>query len=285
MPESHSMPARGSTGRLRAANAIWLALAGLLLVLGVVASQAGPPGRVALYGGMICAGGTALGGLSCMVLPFMQVLNRYLLALGAGIMLAAVAFSLLGPALALVPGSAFPVVPALIAGALVLLALDWCVSNAWRRGGRDDTSAAGMLLLALTLTLHNLPEGLAIGFAALSQVRDDVLAWGIAAQNVPEGYLVGYALMRAGFARATAVAAAIASGLVEPLAAVTATYRVPGEVALTAALAGAAGAMLAALMALVMPAIAWQDSTHRRWLAGAVCLGFALLLALDAGLS
>lgn len=285
MPENPTLQGSIASARHRSAVAIWAALAGLAMLLLLLSSQASQPGRVALYAGMLCASGTALGGLSCMVLPFMQVLNRYLLALGAGIMLAALAFSLLGPALALQTGTVTPVLLGLVAGALVLLSLDWCVNKVWQRGGREDTSVAGMLLLAATLTLHNLPEGLAIGFAAVSEVRDDVLAWGIAAQNVPEGYLVGYAVIRAGFSRATGVAAGIASGLVEPLAAVVATWWALSEAALAGALACAAGAMLAALMALVMPAIAWHDRRHRRWLAGTVCIGFAVLMALDGWLS
>lgn len=279
------MPGRATTDSWRGASVIWLLLAALAGLLLLAAGLAGERGHLALYGGLICASGTTLGALSCAVLPFMQVLNRYLLAAGAGIMLAAVAFSLLGPALALVPDAVSPVIGGLVGGALALLALDWCISHVWPHDSRDAASAAAMLLLAVTLTLHNLPEGLAIGFAALSQAHGDVLAWGIAAQNVPEGYLVGYALVRAGLPRAPAVAGAVASGLVEPLAAVVATRWVLSEAALAGALACAAGAMLAALMALVMPAIAWQEATHRRWLAGAVCLGFAALMALEAVLS
>ena len=137
-----------------------------------------------------------------------------------------------------------------------------------------------MYLIVFVVTLHNLPEGLAIGFSVTQEANQTPLVWGIALQNVPEGWLVAFALVRAGVHRITAVLGALLSGVVEPIAAIGAAWLSLGSALTGMGLALAAGAMLAAILSLVMPELRWDQPAHRRLLAGAVCAGFLTLLLL-----
>ncbi|QDD63183.1 ZIP family metal transporter [Herbaspirillum seropedicae] len=246
----------------------------------------------AYCGGMAAAAATAAGTLPLFFSRrFSARMADCCTGFGAGVMLAASVFSLILPALQSVrtagmgQGQASLVIGAsVVAGALLVLLLQ-------RAGqGHDDAARQAALrrvwLFVLTVGLHNLPEGLAVGVAygGVPVEQASVLTFGIALQDIPEGMIVATALRGIGYSRADAIGCGILSGLVEPLAAVAGAAVVALSSALLPwALGGAAGAMLFVLAYEVIP------DPHRRHdaLAATCCLiaGFVLMMVLDTALS
>jgi ZIP family zinc transporter len=228
---------------------------------------------------------TALGGLWLLVMPRpSDVLLDALLGFTAGIMLAATAFSLLVPALEL--GRLVEVVAGLAVGGLVLLALDAFVPHVHLRfaeRGRMEAGAARRALLLLSaLTIHNVPEGLAVGvaFAAGGPELGVPVALAIGLQNVPEGFAAAAPLLGAGASRRTAIGVAAATGAVEPPAALLAFAAFGAASALLPfGLAFAAGAMLYVIVDELIPES--HARGNERVASVALLAGFALMLALD----
>ena len=218
-----------------------------------------------------------------------------LLAFGAGVMLASAYFSLLAPGFerSQALGQSPWLVAALgfLSGGLLLLLADCILAR------RDDLALAGShrrsALLVASITLHNVPEGLAIGvsFGALSANASPaaltaawMLAVGIALQNFPEGAAVSLPLRREGMGRGKAFYYGQFSGAVEPLSAVLGCMlAVHVQALLPFALAFAAGAMVAVVIAELVPES--QRSRHSAWMTLATMLGFALMMVLDVALS
>ena len=135
------------------------------------------------------------------------------------------------------------------------------------------------------ITLHNLPEGLAIGvgYAGNDPLRGTALATGIAIQDIPEGLVVAVALMAAGYKRAFAVALGMLSGLVEPLGAVLGAAVVGWSAALLPwGLGFAAGAMLFVISHEIIPES--HRKGHEVHATGGLMLGFVLMMLLDTAL-
>ena len=217
-----------------------------------------------------------------------------LLAFGAGVMLASAYFSLLAPGIE--RSQALGQLPWLVAalgflaGGLLLLLADCILA-------RRDAALAGShrrsALLVASITLHNVPEGLAIGvsFGALSADASTaaltatwMLAIGIALQNFPEGAAVSLPLRREGMGRGKAFYYGQLSGAVEPLSAVLGCLlAVRVQALLPFALSFAAGAMVAVVIAELVPES--QRSRHSAWMTLATMLGFALMMVLDVALS
>lgn len=252
--------------------------------------------RQALAGGMLGATATALGALPLLwARPFGARAQGRLLAFAAGIMLAASVFSLLVPSLAagdaLWGGGRAAAVSAggLLLGAAAVLLLERALPPAERGGDSGDSGArraartrGEIWLFVAAVTLHNLPEGLAIGVGAAS-TGGHALSFGIAAQDIPEGMAIALALLAAGYAPWLAVGAGAASGLVEPLAAVLGAAAVGTSTSLLpAALAMAAGAMLLVSARDIVPEALRQAG--RRPVAAALAGGFVAMLLLDTQL-
>ena len=231
---------------------------------------------------------TGLGGLGLYVLrrPSQRALDC---ALGftAGVMLAATMFSLLVPALE--QGSLAAVVAGLVLGAGAMLVLDAVVPHAHARFGehgelpaeqraaRDRTS-----LLLSALTIHNIPEGMAVGvaFAAGGAELGVPLAIAIGLQNVPEGFAAAAPLLQAGMSRGRAALVALATGAVEPPAAIAAYAAAElVEPLLAGGLAFAAGAMLYVIVDELVPES--QARGYERAATVALIAGFILMLTLD----
>ncbi|MEN9890948.1 MAG: putative zinc transporter ZupT [Pseudomonadota bacterium] len=274
-----------------------ICLAGLWVTLAPLWAQAAAVDvRHALLLSSGAALATALGVLPMLLLraPSRQMLD-VLLGFGAGVMLAASAWSLILPALQMVrgpsafgAGGAVGVLLALLAGGFTLMALERVLPHQHQPdGGRPAVGGAELpwrrsLLFVLAIVLHNLPEGLALGVAAvgLTEGQASALGIGIALQDVPEGLLVALALWQAGMARWRAAVIGAVSGLVEPLAAVVAALALaPAQAALPAALAFAAGAMLFVVSHEVIPESHRQG--HERSATTGLLLGFVLMTALD----
>jgi zinc transporter, ZIP family len=215
-----------------------------------------------------------------------------MLGFAAGIMLAASIFSLLLPALEAgtaqtgsTAGGATIAAIGLLAGAALLLALDHLVPHehlAQGARGMQPQKVRRVWLFVFAITLHNLPEGLAIGvaFAADGATTGLPLALGIAVQNVPEGLAVALAMLTLNYTPAQAVLIALATGLVEPIGGLLGA----GAIVLSGALlpwglAFAAGAMLFVISQEIIP------ETHRNGRESSASvglfLGFVLMMMFD----
>ncbi len=283
---------------LRQALGIAIVLAGLL-VLGVQFWQyaaARPVVLQALTGGSIAALATALGTLP---IVFSQRLSDRtqdtLFGFGAGVMLAASAFSLIIPGIAAARaagadawGAGGIVGSAILLGGLALLVLDRVLPHEhFIKGveGRDTRVLRRTWLFVFAIALHNLPEGLAIGvgFAGGDALRGSALATGIAIQDVPEGLVVAAALLAAGYRRPFAVAIGMASGLVEPVGAVFGAAIVSHSALLLPwGLGFAAGAMLFVISHEIIPES--HRKGHEAFATGGLMMGFVLMMLLDTAL-
>lgn len=223
------------------------------------------------------------------------------LGFAAGVMIAACFWSLLGPALEM-SGDRYgsmaivPVAAGFISGGVFLRLVDNFlphfhpatntiegVSTTWHRS----------FLLVMAITLHNIPEGLAVGvgfgaagagFGNATYSGAISLALGIGLQNLPEGLAVALPLRREGFSPFKAFMWGQLSGLVEPVAAVFgAAVVVLAAPVLPFALAFAAGAMIFVVAEDVIPES--QSSGHGDWATMGVIGGFALMMIMDVTLS
>lgn len=174
---------------------------------------------------------TSVGALPVVFLPRPSERQRKLLTgFAGGVMLSASMFSLAGPALAMraqVWGTGWwtlgAVAVSFASGALLVDVLNKVVPHEhFVKGpeGADPRGLRRMWLFVLAITLHNFPEGMAVGVgAALGGPGGLTVAIGIGLQNVPEGLVVAAALLDKGFPRRTALLVAVASGAVEPVGA------------------------------------------------------------------
>lgn len=236
---------------------------------------------------------------------FFKTINRKvldaMLGFAAGVMMAASYWSLLAPAIEMAEGSGIPSwVPAtsgFLMGGCFLWGVDKLmphlhlgfpmeeaegISTGWRRS----------VLLVLAITIHNIPEGLAIGVAFGALAADlpsaslggaIALAIGIGIQNFPEGTAVAVPLRREGFSRLKSFWYGQLSGVVEPIAgvigAVSVIYMRP---VLPYALAFAAGAMIYVVVEELIPESQLDKNTDLATV-GAMA-GFAVMMTLDVAL-
>lgn len=229
-----------------------------------------------------------------------------MLGFASGVMLAASYWSLLEPAIVLAGGGGAPawVAPAvgLAAGAAFLGAADRLVPHLHPTLQRDSAEGprsrwSTTTLLVAAITLHNIPEGLAVGVAfgaagaaagaagpgATTLGAATALAFGIAVQNIPEGAAVALPLRGAGMGRGRSFLAGTLSAAVEPVAAVLGAAAVgSASVLLPYALAFAAGAMIYVVMEELIPS---AHQAGRGDLATLAALaGFTLMMILDVAL-
>ncbi|MFB0546559.1 MAG: ZIP family metal transporter, partial [Anaerolineae bacterium] len=179
-----------------------------------------------------------------------------MLGFAAGVMLAATAFSLLVPAVEL--GGIWITVFGVLAGALFLSALDRVIPHMHFISGPEGPSSTmrRVWLLIIAITLHNFPEGLAVGVGFGGEDFDTAVALAIAIglQNMPEGLAVALPLVREGWPRGRALWYALASGLAEPIAGLIGVAAVTiARPLLPFGLAFAAGAMLYVVSDEIIP--------------------------------
>jgi zinc transporter, ZIP family len=231
---------------------------------------------------------TGIGGLALLAFrsPTARLLDA-LLGFTAGVMLAATAFSLLVPALDL--GGIGEVLIGLVVGFCAIAVLDVAIPHAharFRERGRlaaeeREASERGALLLA-ALTIHNIPEGAAVGvaFAAGGTELGIPLALAIGIQNIPEGFAAAAPLIGAGTAPHRAAGIAALTGTVEPPAALAAfaAFELASGL-LPGGLAFAAGAMLYVIVDELIPEAFGRG--NERLAATGFLLGFALMMTLD----
>jgi ZIP family zinc transporter len=142
-----------------------------------------------------------------------------MLGFSAGVMLAATAFSLIVPAIDL--GGPFVAVFGIILGALVLHLIDRFVPHFHPALGAEGPPSrlSKVWLFVLAITIHNFPEGLAVGvsFGGGDVAAGLVIAMAIGLQNMPEGLAVALPLVREGYSRRKSLLYGTLTGLVEPL--------------------------------------------------------------------
>ncbi|MBN1314281.1 MAG: ZIP family metal transporter [Anaerolineales bacterium] len=245
---------------------------------------------------------TALG--AGMVFFFKQINRRILdgmLGFAAGVMIAASYWSLLAPAIEMSEGGVLPAwVPATVGfllGGAFLLGVDKILPHLHLGFPTDEaegikTSWHRSILLVLAITLHNIPEGLAVGvaFGALaanlpsaSLAGAIALALGIGIQNFPEGAAVSVPLRREGLSRFKSFIYGQFSGMVEPIAGVLGALAVIiMKPILPYALAFAAGAMIFVVVEELIPESQLKSDTNIATV-GAM-IGFAVMMTLDVAL-
>ncbi len=274
----------------RAGRARRLVLGASVVALGAIelarrgwlAAAGNPAVGAALEATAWTALATALGALPVLALGRIgESTQRALLGFGGGVMLAAAILTLLLPAFEAAStlsgtrsGALALVASGLAVGAFGLASLDRALPHQ-HLGGVERKSA---LLVALAIALHNLPEGLAVGVAAAGG-GGAAVTLGIALQNVPEGLVVAAALASLGVAPVVAVAAAIATSLIEPVGgAIGALVADASAAAAPWALSAAAGAMLFVVAHEIAPQLRRAERTAY----GAAAAGIAAMFALDA---
>jgi ZIP family zinc transporter len=215
-----------------------------------------------------------------------------LLGFGAGVMLSASFFSLILPALEAAEDqgagrslAAMIVVAGILIGAGALAILNRVIPHEHfftGREGRDTRALARIWLFVIAITLHNFPEGLAVGvgFGGGNVANGTALAIGIGLQNLPEGLAVGVALLTQHYSRGYAFAVAFATGLVEPVGGLFGAGVVTlARDLLPWGMAFAAGAMIFVISSEIIP------ETHRRGFQQAgtagLMIGMVLMLYLD----
>jgi ZIP family zinc transporter len=236
---------------------------------------------------------------------FTKNLNRRMLdgmlGFAAGVMIAASFWSLLAPAIEMSQGKELPMwIPPLLgflAGGFFLRLVDRIIPHLhfglpMEEAEGISTSWRRTTLLVLAITLHNIPEGLAVGvaFGAVSAGFPEAslagaiaLAIGIGIQNFPEGAAVSVPLRREGLSRAKSWWFGQISGIVEPMAGILGAWVVIfAQEILPYALSFAAGAMIFVVAEEVIPE-AQAEGNHHIATAG-VMLGFAVMMTLDVGL-
>ncbi len=245
---------------------------------------------------------TALG--AAVVFVFNTVNRKLLdamLGFAAGIMIAASFWSLLAPAIAMTESAGgipwVPVVVGFLAGGAFLWAVDKVLPHLHL--GFPMEEAEGIktgwhrsVLLVMAITLHNIPEGLAVGvaFGAVAAGVPEAnlgaavaLALGIGIQNFPEGLAVAAPLRREGWSRRKSFMYGQASGLVEPIAGVIGAAAVLWmRPLLPYALSFAAGAMIFVVVEELIPESQLEKNTDLATVSAMV--GFALMMALDVAL-
>ncbi len=254
-----------------------------------------------MQGILIPFAGTALGA-ACVF--FMKkslnpLVQRALTGFAAGVMVAASIWSLLIPAMEQAQDMGkWSFVPAVVGfwlGVLFLLVLDRVIphlhmNSAKAEGPQSRLQKTTMLVLAVTL--HNIPEGMAVGVVYAGWLAGDAqitlmaalaLSLGIAIQNFPEGAIISMPLRAEGVKKPRAFLYGVMSGVVEPVGALL-TILAAGLVvpALPYLLSFAAGAMMYVVVEELIPEMSEGDHSNLGTVLFA--LGFTLMMALDVAL-
>ncbi len=257
--------------------------------------------REVVFGLLIPFAGTAAGSACVLFMKkaLSQTVQKALSGFAAGVMVAASIWSLLIPAMeqcASMQRWAF--LPAFLGfwiGILFLLALDHVIPHLHRNAKQAEgpkSRLARTTMMVLAVTLHNIPEGMAVGVvyagfltgsAEITAGGALALALGIAIQNFPEGAIISMPLHAEGKTKGSAFLSGVLSGAVEPvfglLTVLAAGLIVPTMPYL---LSFAAGAMLYVVVEELIPDMAAGEHSHVGVLLFA--LGFSVMMALDVAL-
>ena len=237
--------------------------------------------------------------LGALLVFFFKNVNKNImdgmLGFAAGIMIAASFFSLLSPAVIMAEKLNLIVwlitTLGFISGGILLFIGDKIFEHIYDKKNKE-TNLKRVIMLVLSITLHNIPEGLAVGvaFGSIFYGLDGatlgsacVLALGIGLQNFPEGTAVSVPLIREGFTPKRAFFWGQLSGIVEPISGVIGALLVlKVRLILPFLLSFAAGAMIYVVIQELIPAS--QSNEKKDLMALFSLLGFALMMVLDIAL-
>ena len=247
--------------------------------------------------------GTALGAAMVFLLrgAMSDWLKKLLLGFASGVMVAASVWSLLIPSLEMAEQqggvSWLPAALGFVLGILFLLLLDTLIPHLHIGSDKPEGLTRNCrwnrsTMLAVAVTLHNIPEGMAVGVILASAMAEGsmisisaawALAIGIAIQNFPEGAILSMPLHSEGMSKGKAFLIGALSGIVEPIAAVL-TILLIGFIApaLPYLLAFAAGAMMYVVVEELIPEA--QAEPHSNIPTLGFTAGFVLMMILDSAL-
>ena len=204
------------------------------------------------------------------------------LSIAAGVMMASTSFSLVIPAIESAGGGlkgAFAALVGILTGAVFLDMSDKFLPKT----GNFSGSMRGTWLFIATVTIHNFPEGLAvgIGFSGGNIPSGMALALGIAIQNIPEGLAVALPLLRFGYPKWKAIFIAFLTGLTEPLGGLLGVSLLGfSSVLLPFTMAFAAGAMLFVICHEIIPE-AQSSGDNLKFTSYCIVIGFVIMMFLD----
>lgn len=228
-------------------------------------------------------------------------LERILMGVASGVMIAASVWSLLIPAIEMAEqrnGVAWLTVSVGFSlGVIFLIVIDYLLkhlpseSDLFQEGSEGKRKVSMMIFV---VTLHNLPEGMAVGVSFAGAMVDNssitmagafALAAGIAIQNIPEGAIISTPLCGLGIGKIKSFGLGVLSGLVEPLGAVV-TLKLTGLVVplLPYLLSFAAGAMIYVVVEELLPAVHEQNEGESKIGIVGLTVGFVLMMSLDVAL-
>ena len=237
--------------------------------------------------------GTALGSafVFFMKREMPALVQKVLLGFASGVMVAASVWSLLIPALEMGDGTSKVVHPVigLLAGFAFLLLIDYITPHIHPGGEAEGPRSrlSRTAKLALAVTIHNFPEGMAVGVAIAGALAADfnmagalALSLGIAIQNVPEGAIISMPLRAEGNSRWKAFGIGALSGIVEPVGGALVLLLASAVLGIMPfMLAFAAGAMLYVVVEELVPE--YSQGKHSNIGTVGFALGFALMMVLD----
>ena len=253
------------------------------------------------YGLLIPFLGTTLG--SAMVFLMKDKINlkleKILLGFASGVMIAASVWSLLLPSLDMADEQSIikwlPAAIGFLLGMFFLLILDSIIPHLHLKSEEPEgikTKLKKITMMVLAVTLHNIPEGMAVGviFAGamigntgITMAGAFALSIGIAIQNFPEGAIISMPLKAEGVSKTKAFALGTLSGIVEPIAAII-TILLTNLIVpvLPYLLSFAAGAMIYVVVEELIPES--QDGNHSNLATIGVAIGFVIMMILDIAL-
>ncbi len=243
---------------------------------------------------------TALGAATVIFFkyPSPKIMN-FTLGFASGVMIAAAYWSLLAPAIEKAEASSLPpyavVTLGFLCGAIFMWGTDKIICLVRRKESTENSLPSlennRIFMSVFSITLHNIPEGLAVGvaFGALQhQMTPEgimgaaTLAVGIGLQNFPEGAAVSLPLRREGYSRKKSFFIGQFSGMVEPVAGVLGALLVVfAEAILPYALAFAAGAMILVAVHELIPECQSERTSHPYLSTMGIIFGFATMMLLD----
>ena len=254
-----------------------------------------------LGGLLIPFAGTALGAgcVFFMKRELNEMVRRALTGFAAGVMVAASIWSLIIPAMEQSEGlgrlSFLPSVIGFWIGILFLLLLDSVIPHLHMNAEKAEGPRAGLkktTMMVLAVTLHNIPEGMAVGVVYAGMLSGNsgitaggalALALGIAIQNFPEGAIISMPLRAEGKSKGKAFLDGVLSGAVEPVGALL-TILAAGLIvpAMPYLLSFAAGAMMYVVVEELIPEM--SEGEHSNIGVIMFAIGFTLMMALDVAL-
>lgn len=242
--------------------------------------------------------GTAMGSL--MVFFMKNTLNKkiekLLLGFTSGVMIAASIWSLLIPSIEMAEEqgivSWIPATIGFLCGIVFLFLIDRVIPQLEKNKSKSIHKFNKITMLVLAVTLHNIPEGMAVGVAfagaisslsSVTMASAIALAIGIAIQNFPEGAIISMPLKSAGNSKLKSFLYGVSSGIVEPIAAIITILLTSNVIPLLPyLLAFAAGAMIYVVVEELIPE-AQKDATSFCGTIGVTC-GFLIMMILDVTL-